>query len=172
MTGNHDAGCYLDIHQQAYKTVDRTKALEDFLEPKGIRFLKNQHVVVTLHSQKIAIVGVDDAFMQECNLEKALHNIPTHTPRILLSHNPDIIRDPLSHDCDLIVSGHTHGGQIRLPFIGALGPIPTRISKKYDQGSFKLNKKCTLFITHGIGETWARARLFCPPEIVCMEINE
>lgn len=171
ITGNHDAGCYLDIQQQPYQTVDRTKEVRDFLEPMGIHFLQNEHTVLMSGKKSIAIAGTEDAFSKHCDLKSAIADIPQNVPCILLSHNPDIIRDPLSNRCNLILSGHTHGGQIRLPFIGPLGPIPTRISKIYDQGLFKLNKNCTLFITHGLGETWARARLFCPPEIVAMEIN-
>ena len=171
VTGNHDAGCYLDLHQHPYCTVDRTKEVEKLLEPMGIHFLQNEHTILEVDGKKIAIAGIDDAFMKECDLKNAIVDIPKNTPIILLSHNPDIIRDPLSKTCNLIVSGHTHGGQIRLPFIGPLGPIPTRISRKYDQGLFKLNKNCTLFISHGLGETWARARLFCVPEIVVMEVE-
>ncbi len=171
VTGNHDAGMYLDIHKRPYQTVDRTKELEAMLEPMGIHFLKNEHTILEIEKKKIAIAGIDDAFMEECDLEGAIADIPKNIPIILLSHNPDIIRDSLSKTCDLIISGHTHGGQIRLPFIGPLCPMPIRIPKKYDQGLFKMNKNCTLFITHGLGETWARARLFCVPEIVVVEIR-
>lgn len=171
ITGNHDAGHYMTWDRIPYTTIDRTEDIRALLTSMKITFLRNKHVILKIGKQEIAIAGTDDSFMESCDLDATLKNIPESTPIILLSHNPDIINDPHHERCDLIVSGHTHGGQLRLPFIGALGPIPTRIARKFDQGLFQLTEKTKLFITHGLGETWARARLFCPPEIVLLDIE-
>lgn len=171
IVGNHDAGHYLTLDRTPYVTVDRTEDVKSVLEAMNITFLRNEHRLLTLDHGTICIAGTDDSFMKSCSLIDTFKHIHIDTPIILLSHNPDIINDHLYQRSDVILSGHTHGGQIRLPFIGPLGPMPTRIARRIDQGWFTLKSKTKLFITHGCGETWARARLFCPPEIVVLEVN-
>ena len=105
----------------------------------------------------------------EDNIGAALDGIADDLPIILLSHNPSVINQNDSLQADLIVSGHTHGGQIRLPGIGPLGGVPTDIDQKYDQGTFAINNHTTLAITRGLGESSPRARLFAWPEILLLE---
>ena len=71
---------------------------------------------------------------------------------------------------DLVLSGHTHGGEIRLPFIGPVGPMPTVLPREYDKG-YKEYKGIPVFITSGVGSTGTRVRLFNPPEIVVLTIE-
>jgi predicted MPP superfamily phosphohydrolase len=71
---------------------------------------------------------------------------------------------------DLILTGHTHGGQIRLPLIGSLAPIPTNLGRAYDMGLFNISGG-QMFISRGIGESGTRARLFCRPEISILNVN-
>ena len=74
------------------------------------------------------------------------------------------------HNIDLVLAGHTHGGQIRLPFIGAVPTLPTAIDDSYDKGLFQFDS-FKLFITSGLGEVGPRARLFNPPEIVKLKLK-
>jgi predicted MPP superfamily phosphohydrolase len=101
--------------------------------------------------------------------KKAVANIDATAPQIVLSHTPDIILKNIA-SADLILSGHTHGGQIRLPGIGAIPEIPTFLGRQYDEGLFNLGDQ-QLFITRGVGESGTRARLFCPPEISILTID-
>jgi predicted MPP superfamily phosphohydrolase len=140
---------------------------EQELEKLQIQVLKNQAVLL---KEKIWLIGVDDLTLGTPNLNQALKNIPDNNQiRLILTHNPDIILDPLSRQADLILTGHTHGGQLRLPFIGPLLPLPTHLGRKYDKGLFELNET-KLFITSGVGNFGPRARLFNPPEIVILTI--
>jgi predicted MPP superfamily phosphohydrolase len=140
---------------------------EQELEKLKIQVLKNQAVLL---KEKIWLIGVDDLILGTPNLNQALKNIPDNNQiRLILTHNPDIILDPLSRQADLILTGHTHGGQLRLPFIGPLLPLPTHLGRKYDKGLFELNET-KLFITSGVGNFGPRARLFNPPEIVILTI--
>jgi predicted MPP superfamily phosphohydrolase len=71
----------------------------------------------------------------------------------------------------MIVSGHTHGGQIRLPWLGIVPPLPDKLGKKYDRGIFPVHNKTILIISQGLGEHGPRARLFCPPEVMMIEVR-
>jgi predicted MPP superfamily phosphohydrolase len=132
---------------------------------------RNKHVIINHHNQSFILACADHRLMKEYDIDGVMKNIPSNLPTILLTHIPDVILDEPSTKADLIICGHTHGGQIRLPFIGPLHPIPDELGKAYDQGIFTLKNGSLLAITHGIGETMARARLFCPPEIMVLHIQ-
>lgn len=93
--------------------------------------------------------------------------------RCLLSHNPDSIPEAFRpeelHDIDLILCGHTHGGQIRLPFFGAV-KTSSRYGKKLEYGSYRLRGgKTQMILSSGIGCTFIPLRICCPPEIVWIQ---
>jgi uncharacterized protein len=172
--GNHDTGHMLDRKNGRfipYRMPDRTSDVDLVLTRLGIKLLRNEQTVIGKGSKRFALAGSDHCWMDSCDLEATFKGIPKNMPVVLLSHIPDVILDKRSARASLIVSGHTHGGQIRLPFIGNLYPIPDRLGNAYDQGLFKLHNGSVLAITHGIGETMARARLFCPPEILVLNIR-
>lgn len=170
--GNHDAGTYRRWGKgDIFTTTDRSREVQDTLQGMGIIVLRNAHRILIIDGKTLAIAGTDDAWMESCDLQGAFAGIPGNTPIILLTHSPDAILNEKSLRADLIISGHTHGGQIRLPFIGAIGPIPDHLGRKYDHGLFGLENDCQLYITHGVGETGVRARLCCPPEIVVLSIR-
>ncbi len=125
-----------------------------------------------LASGKLWITGSQEIWTNRNDLSSALKTRSNpELPSILLTHNPDIIEQLQPEDeVQLVIAGHTHGGQIRLPFLGPIGIIPNVLGQKYDQGFFDYNG-VKLFITSGLGESGPRARLFNPPEIVMMEIG-
>ncbi len=170
VTGNHDAGAYMKhfSHVRFYKE-DRSADVEKTLLSYGITFLRNATHTISINGEKLIIAGTDDSFMHSCDPTKTLRTVPAHTPVIMLSHTPDIILQKSALRANLIVSGHTHGGQIRLPVIGPLYVIPDDIGRHFDRGIFRITKSCTLAITEGVGVTGVRARLFCPPEILLIE---
>ncbi len=170
--GNHDTGHMMNRTKDAfipYRMIDRSNDVIATLEKCGIIMPRNKHVIMKHHDQSFALVCADHRLMKEYDIESVMKNVPDNLPTILLTHIPDVILDEPSMNADLIVCGHTHGGQIRLPFIGALHPIPDELGRAYDQGIFTLKNGTLLAITHGIGETMARARLFCPPEILILQ---
>lgn len=91
-------------------------------------------------------------------------------PRVLLSHEPDALLDVKEGDASLVLSGHTHGGQIRLPFVGSIWPIPAKLGRAVDRGR-KVIHGVPLIISNGLGETDCRARMLAPPQIVLVEIG-
>lgn len=172
VTGNHDSGSHhVPRNKHHVGPRDRTGDLDAFLTSFGIRFLRNASATVGHGDASFAIAGVDDLWMESCDLRKTFAGVKKGEPCLLLSHQPDVILDPASHRADLIVSGHTHGGQMRLPWWGSLSHMPQRLSKNFDRGIFSVGKGTTLAITHGIGETFVPLRLFARPEIMVLETH-
>jgi predicted MPP superfamily phosphohydrolase len=170
--GNHDHGVYRSFFGLHHAKEDPSELIGDFIERLGITMLTNTSITIPLSdSGSLTIAGIDDAWSGNADLLAALKGKKTGTPVILLSHNPDVISDPLSEEANLIVSGHTHGGQIRLPWIGPVPPLPTRIGRSFDEGIFPLGFGRSLAITRGIGELGPRARLFAPPEVMVLRTS-
>lgn len=173
VTGNHDSGSHHVPRGSHYRSpLDRTDDLDAYLATLGIRFLRNASITVGHGEETIVIAGVDDLWMESCDLRKALAGVKKGDACLLLSHQPDVILDPASHRADLIVSGHTHGGQMRLPWWGSLSHMPQRLNKNFDRGIFAVGKGTVLAITHGIGETFVPLRLFARPEIMVLETGK
>lgn len=144
-------------------------ALESKLEADGIQMLKNEHVLIGPSDAPLAIVGIDDLWFGAPDLAAATEGIPDDVPKILVAHNPDMVYALGDYRFDAILAGHTHGGQIRLPWIGAIPPLPTVLGKAYDRGVFDW-QGMPLVITQGIGLTGPHARLFAPPELMILTI--
>lgn len=116
----------------------------------------------------LCIAGVGDLWEDTIEPERALRGVSEATPRLLLSHNPDAAEEDSirngDHRIDLMISGHTHGGQVRLPFIGT--PIvPSAFGSKYVQGLVD-GPACRVQISAGIGLAMLPIRFNVPPEIV------
>jgi len=167
VTGNHEYNL-----GKAYdpKIKDKTGLLRQLFYNWNIILLENQNQSIDIKGQTILIAGISDLWTGLDDLDQASQNLPEKSIKLLLSHNPDIIMNPTVENYDLILSGHTHAGQIRLPLIGSVASIPTEIGRAYDQGLFKL-KKGYLYIASGLGESGTRARLFNRPELSIINLN-
>lgn len=148
--------------------------IEKALEKNGIIVLGNENKIVNINGVKLYIAGVEDITTRNIDLVKALKNI--HHPSILLSHSPDVfpfISKPsdfkITGNVDLTLAGHTHGGQVNIPFIGPL-VVPSDYGKKYAQGLIKENSKI-MFVTKGIGTSILPMRFNCTPEIVVINFK-
>ncbi|MBI2098881.1 metallophosphoesterase [Candidatus Uhrbacteria bacterium] len=164
--GNHD---YLGVPNQG-QVVKSFSPLEPYLRRYGVTALKNENTQIELNGNKLAIAGIDDLASGAPDMRAALMGMPPEALRVLLSHSPDAVLYLKPGEVDMVMSGHTHGGQIRLPFIGPIAPEPTVLGRKFTRGFYVINN-ITLFITSGAGESGPRARLFVPPEIAIFEIK-
>lgn len=142
--GNHD-------HRAGAESV------EQHLTRQGIHVLRNRHTMIGQGPARLCLVGVDD-FRYNCNLPLALRGIPAGVPRILLCHNPAIIPYAAREGIDFVVSGHTHGGQIHLPWLGPVYP------RQYQSGLHRV-RGTQIYVSRGIGKVVVPVRLGCPPEI-------
>ena len=134
------------------------------LEAMGIRMLLNECELIARDDQRIYLAGVDDAhFYRMDNIEKATMRIPDGAFAILLSHTPEIYRQAAHAHFNLMLSGHTHGGQICLP-----GSIPitleSALPRRMGAGAWQHNTM-TGYTSVGAGSSVVPVRLNCPPEI-------
>lgn len=141
------------------------------LEGIGVRVLRNEAVSLETESQHLYIVGVDDYWESSYSLTKALEGIPEDVCRILLSHNPDVNENIASSNksIDFIISGHTHGGQIVLPFIGA-PYLPSPFGQQYRAGLVRDGARQT-YVSRGLGLFFVPFRLNCPPDVSVIILN-
>ena len=164
--GNHD-----ENYARGPELEASIEALERSIEILGVEVLRNENTQHVFESGAVAnIVGIDDLWF-EPNPVVALDGIQEDQPTIMMSHNPDFIMDPYAEKVDLVVSGHTHCGQIRLPLRGSVPPVPTELGNDYDCGLFEFGDNQELFISAGVGETGPRARLLNPPTIDVLTIK-
>lgn len=169
--GNHEYGCYrlAPFMKQGWKGSDNSLRIRRALERVGVVVLRNEWREIRMPSGPLYVSGVDDVCSERHKIEDAIPEFFVKSPLILISHSPDIILEGETKRFNLIVAGHTHGGQIRLPLLGPLTDLPTQLGRAYDQGLFPIDKNTTLAITRGIGESSPRARLFAPPEIMVLK---
>lgn len=148
--------------------------IEKILEQNGIIVLGNENKKINIDGKTLYIAGVEDMDTRNIDLAKALTN--TNHPAILLTHTPDVFpfvtdksNSKITGKVDLTLAGHTHGGQVNIPFIGPL-IVPSDYGKKYAQGLIKENGK-TIFVTKGIGTSILPVRFNCTPEIVVINFD-
>ena len=134
--------------------------IKNALENRGIKVLLNSNTIAS----GIYIAGVEDLQTGVPRADIALEN--TEFPRILISHSPDIYYD-VKDDVDLILAGHVHGGQVRMPFYGAL-LVPSIYGKKFACGIFNETGN-TMIVTKGLGNSILNVRFNAIPEIVVIE---
>ena len=136
--------------------------ITDVLNKNGIKVLANNSVKI----DKFYIAGVEDITTREPNVYQALEG--TKSPVILLSHSPDIF-PKVPNNVNLTLAGHVHGGQVRLPLLGAL-IVPSEYRDKYSLGLIEENGK-KMIVTKGIGNSILPIRFNCTPEIVVIKFE-
>jgi len=134
------------------------------LEAMGIRMLLNECETITRGDQRIWLAGIDDAhFFRLDNIEKAAAGIPADEFSILLSHTPEVYRQAAHADFNLLLGGHTHGGQLCLP-----GSIPILLDavlpRRMGAGAWR-HHTMVGYTSAGAGTSLIPVRLNCPPEI-------
>jgi len=144
-------------------------AVQAVIEDAGIVVLRNQHRFIQRGADCLVIAGVDDMLWGVPNLGAALDGAPHDAPVILMAHEPDYARiaqaDPR---VSLQLSGHTHGGQIRLPGIGAL--LLPKLGHVYTLGAYRIGQMA-LYVTSGTGTANKTIRFNCRPEIAVITLK-
>jgi predicted MPP superfamily phosphohydrolase len=144
------------------------------LADQGIRVLCNESERIERGSSHIRLAGVDDLMVKRDDLRKAMEETSWDETRILLSHNPAIIREAARAGVDLVLSGHTHGGQINWRLLTGrkdrkIARWLRRPSRRLIRGHAQL-ASTQLYVNRGLGTVVVPLRYGCPPEITLLEI--
>ena len=155
----------LGNHDFSVDPGEMTKALE----AQQILVLRNSHFALHVAEARLWILGVDDLWWNADDLQAGIRHIPARDPKILLCHNPAGIRMAVEHKIDLVLAGHTHGGQVRLPVVGKLY-ARSKLGKRFVEGWNQLDGT-QIYVSRGIGEVVLPLRVGCPPEIACLRLR-
>lgn len=138
------------------------------LEEHRIPVLRNQSVALNRGADRVWLAGIDDVLRGYPDLGVTIDNIPADEATILLAHEPDFAEESSLRAIDLQLSGHSHGGQIWIPGIGA--PWLPPLGREYPRGLYKVGKM-TLYTNIGIGTIRAPIRINCRPEITLITLR-
>ena len=166
VTGNHEAWL-----------GEKYNRLEKILLDASVTVLRNKTVNLTENNQTIQLAGLDDpdfadrnSYNQQDILKNALADMNlTGDYCILLSHRPETFRAYVNKNIDLVLSGHAHGGQFRLPFAGGIIAPNQGFFPKYDAGTYTENST-TMIVSRGLGNSVIPVRFNNRPEIVSVEL--
>lgn len=153
--GNHDSFC------------DRARFIREGLQDAGVPVLSN--AAHRLQVQDDAwVVGLDDPCTEHHDFDRALKDVPAGAFRLMLAHTPEVVGSAEQLGVDLLLTGHTHGGQVNLPLIGP-PVVPTRYGPKYAWGLFARGVT-RLVVNRGVGVVAPAVRYRCPPEVVLLTL--
>lgn len=158
----------------------RYDSLQARLSEREITLLRNESVTVSRGGSTLDIVGIDDpaitadrsdeAILVPEELRQALQGRDREDFQLLLAHRPDLIPTYADHRADVVFSGHAHGGQWRLPYIGGLFAPDQGLFPKYTAGKYRVDGS-TLVVTRGLGNSVIPQRLFNRPELVIVNLQ-
>ena len=163
--GNHDGGSWAAAWLRGTGLPDAVKVTA-LLQQAGIVLLDNASQSITIGRVPLLMVGVGDLWNIETRPAKAFANTTPGTT-LLLCHNPDAKSDVEGYPWDLMLSGHTHGGQLRLPLLGT--PLAPVEDKRYVEGLHRWHDRW-IHITRGIGNVYGM-RFNCRPEVSLLTLG-
>ncbi|SNZ04894.1 hypothetical protein SAMN05421503_0800 [Terribacillus aidingensis] len=168
VTGNHEW------------SSGRFNILERELNEIGVKVLRNSNDVITKGHEKIKIIGIDDpayvndSYTERSITEEAIENsiegMEEADFKILLSHRPEFLSVYSKYPIDVVFSGHAHGGQVRIPFVGGLVAPNQGILPKYTAGRHELDNT-SMFVNRGLGNSIIPLRIFNRPEIIVLTLS-
>ncbi len=138
------------------------------LRGAGIPVLANQSTPIEANGARFWLGGVEDVLGRTADLPATLNGVPPDEPVVMMVHEPDFADRVARHPVDLQLSGHTHGGQVRLPFIRPMY-LP-ELAKKYIAGLYTIGG-LTLYTNSGIGTVDLPVRFNCPPEVTLLKLR-
>jgi uncharacterized protein len=165
MTARHGLWAVMGNHDDATDPAHVTHALQ----AENIQVLANQSEPIEQDGARFWLAGVNDVMSGTADLSKTVRRIPAGEAVILLAHEPDFADEASQYPIDLQLSGHSHGGQIRIPFLPPLY-LP-ELAKKYIWGTYHVGP-LTLHTSAGLGTVGIPMRLNCPPEITLLTLRQ
>lgn len=144
--------------------------IRQMMEDAGVRVLVNNVIHIDRAGAQLHIVGMDDALRGKPDLAGVLARLPDTGAAIVLAHEPDFaVTSVQAGRFDLQISGHSHGGQVNLPFVGS--PILPKLGRIYPSGLYQLEQHMLQYTSRGLGTTSPHVRLNCRPEITLFRLQ-
>ncbi len=173
-------GAYAIFGNSEHKNGVRPYAFSRTLAEHGIMPLLNRHVRLTRGGSQIVLAGVDDPVNDKDRLDEALAGVPPDLFTLLLMHSPDGIAEAVVRGVDVVLAGHTHGGQVRLPFFGA--PYThSLLGRRMSDGYYSRGRlrraigirpgRTQLYVTRGIGVSGLSLRFGARPELTVLTLR-
>jgi uncharacterized protein len=163
--GNHDFSVHTARGIRRHPELHREVA--DALGTEGVTVLRNRTVRVERDGAGLLVAGVDDLWSGESNPDAALADACANTPRVILAHNPQSVEQLAKHRADVVLSGHTHGGQINWPGLGRL--MLGKKARRWAAGLYPLEAG-HLYVNTGVGFGW-RFRFGVRPELAILTLQ-
>ena len=163
--GNHDGGKWAG--RASYRGHADHSAVRNCLAASGVKVLLNQAVEVVVRDRRVRLVGVGDLWAEELQAAEAFGAKSSEAPTLLLMHNPDGKDAVAGFRWDLALCGHTHGGQLRLPWLGT--PFAPVRDHRYVAGLNRWRDRW-IFTTRGVGNLHG-VRFNCRPEVSLLTLN-
>lgn len=167
VTGNHEA------------RIDKYNEFKEQMSNLGVNILENKVEILKQNDSEINLIGINDPNFNhefvitdseviQTEIEKLEYDKESYT--ILLSHRPEVFETYVSENIDLIFTGHAHGGQIRLPFVGGIIAPNQGLFPKYTSGKYE-EKNTTMIVNRGIGNSLFPFRINNRPELVIVDLK-
>jgi uncharacterized protein len=162
--GNHDYG----VARPVPKPPSQPLAVAGLLGDAGVRVLENESVPLDRGGDRLWLAGIGDYWSGNFRPREALRQVPGDAPVLILCHNPDAAESVTTAGGGTILAGHTHGGQVHIPFIGP--PILPVVNRDRYEGLHRVGRSW-IYITRGVGWTPWRVRFGCRPEISLLTLR-
>lgn len=156
---------------RAFPTRQSIAAWHERLQAQtGIRVLANRNVVLWRHGERIWLVGTDDPYFGHADLDASFEGIPDSAFALVLTHAPEAFEELSQRPAArLVLAGHTHGGQVRLPFVGAVR-VPSRYGTRFAGGLYQLGDTI-FYVNAGMGMSHLPVRFLCRPELTFITLK-
>ncbi len=160
VTGNHEYWLTKDDQAELFNGIEQTGAV----------ILNNECVDISVGESGFCLIGLDDNSLSNGTLDHLISEIDDEKLSVVLAHEPQYLSKYSSAGCDLVLTGHAHGGQFILPFVGAIVAPDQGFFPEYTSGKHQ-EKDTTMYISRGLGNSIIPVRLFNDPEIVCVDLQ-
>lgn len=172
--GNHDYDHYplsnLFLLRYVFNYKNDTARLISTLEKANVRVLRNQKYILERRGERLVVIGLDDFISGRHCLQFCFEGVRATDTVLLLTHSPDVVSYLLDRKVDLLLAGHTHGGQMCLPVVGSI-VSRSRVFRRFASGLFRVGDMF-VFITKGLGIVrHAPFRFRCAPEFALLELS-
>jgi predicted MPP superfamily phosphohydrolase len=163
--GNHDFAVRNALGFRRHRRLHQ--AIADALSSQGVTVLRNRAIRLDRNGESLVVAGIDDLWSKEADPNVALDDLSSQTPRVILAHNPQSIELLEDHRADLILSGHTHGGQVDWPGLGRV--LLGKKARRWAAGLYS-HSGGHLYVNKGVGFGW-RFRFGVRPEIAVFTLE-